>query len=130
MLSSTIALKPVSESAENFVAVVSNLNDGVTRRNTAVARPNKSELLIRHQPRNSGSKASTAHIISLLKTEDDAAGVIYPYVASLTLTVPDNAAVTNAMVYDSIRQLIDLLATTAPVTLDTSIIDSILAGEA
>jgi len=131
MLSSTISLKPVSESAEDFVQVVAKaITDGVLRRDIAVARPAKSELLIRHQPRGQGAQIGQNHIISLQKVVTDAAGVLYPYTVSVSLTIPDNVTVTNAKVYDSLRQLVDFFATTAPVTIDTSRVDSILAGEA
>lgn len=131
MLSSTISLKPVSESAEDFVQVVAKaITDGILRRDIAIVKPEKKELLIRHSTRGSGAQIGQNHVISLQQTVSDAVGVLYPLTASVSLTVPDNAAVTKAMVYDAIRQLVDFFCTTSPVTIDTNMVDSILAGEA
>lgn len=131
MLNQSITLKPVSETGVTFVEIISKqITDGKLRVDTTVARPSTSTLLIRHQNRGKGPSASMNHTISRQVTVPDSNGVLQTLTGSLVLTVAESVAVTNAMVYDVVRQLIDLVASTSPVTLDTALIDSILAGEA
>lgn len=130
MFASTISLKPVSETAEDFVQVVSPISNGVLRSQTSAVAPDTGQLLIVHSSTGKGSTAGQRHVVSLKKVIDDAAGSLHGYTASLTLTKENNGAITNAMVYDSVRQLIDFFATTSPITVDTGAIDSLLRGEA
>jgi hypothetical protein len=131
MLSSTITLKPVSETGVAFVEIISKqITDGKNRVDSTVTKPSTSSLLIRHQVRGKGPTAAQNHTVSRQVAVPDSNGVLQQLTGSLVLTVADSVVVTRAMVYDVIRQLIDFVASTAPITLDTATIDSLLIGEA
>ena len=87
-------------------------------------------MLITHQETGKGAQAADKHNISLRKTIDNAAGTLLPYTVSLTMTQARDVAVTNAMMLDSLRQIIDLVVTTAPITMDSTTVYSLLRGEA
>lgn len=130
LLSSTIVLENNSDVAESFVEVIrKDITDGKVRVGPAT-RPEQKELLIRHQSRNSGSQKAASHIVSLRNSYVDTAGVLYPVVVSVTITVPENPVITNAKVYDTLHQALDLFVDDADFNLTTGTVDSLLIGEA
>jgi hypothetical protein len=139
-LPSTINLKPVSESAEEFVLILSKDQTGTVRVSTSEVAPNRSELKInptsstKKYTSTSGNQTKVSTInrrsVSLPKTVYDAAGDAHLYTVSVTIVYPENATVTKSLILDSIRQVIDMFASTSPVSLDTTTIDQLLRGEA
>lgn len=92
--------------------------------------PDRDSLRIAHEDRKISNHQGHNVVVSRETAVDDASGVMHSCITSFSITHDPDAVITKTMIYDQIRQIIDLVSTTGTVVIDTAKVDSLLLGEA
>nr|QXN75359.1 MAG: hypothetical protein [Grapevine-associated levi-like virus 7] len=129
LFTSDIVLDDVSGDDTTYRLVSSEAN-GSRRIDISSTLAAPATLAIKHSNSRSGSVITDRHLVQLIRTFEDGAGVPYQVTTNFTLAVPRTGAITAAMVADEIQRLIDFLSSGGLTTMaSTANIESLLRGE-
>jgi hypothetical protein len=129
MLAEQLVLDTVSGADVTFKLIKSSEN-GTTRIDVATTAAAPALMQVKHSVQGRGTDAVDRHLVQFSRTVVDTAGKPFVITVNLTLAVPRNVAVTNAIVKDVVANLVDFLADGAIASLATTTnLDAILRGE-
>lgn len=130
-LTSTLALDDATGDEVTWVLLSQDAN-GSRRLDSASTNAEPGSLVIRHSVAGSGINAVDRHLVQFSRTLLDSENVPRTAIVNFTVAVPRASVITNAICFDLISNLIDLIADggfTASGIAGTTLLTQLLRGE-